>query len=489
MGGPSLSTVIVGGGITGLATAYYLEQAAAKHGWDLTGVLVEREQRLGGKLLTIDAAGFLVEGGPDSFLTLKPWALRMAVELGMEDDVLYQQSEGVFLLHGGRLHRIPAGVVGLVPTRPWALLGASFLSWRGKLRAGLEPFIRPRRDGGQESLGEFMRRRLGPEAAQRLAEPFTAGIYAGDALQLGVRDLFPTLVEWEDRYGSLTAGRRAARATSAGRPPARPFASLRGGMGSLTQAIIGSLRRFTLHTGKGVTAIARDVGEDHSAYRISFEDGESIIADSVAMTVPARPAATVLRTLVPKVASILDELSAVSTGSVALAYRREAVDHPLTGSGFLAPRGEPSPFTGCTWSSSKWAERAPSGWVLLRAFVGSAGDESFLNRDDPDLVRLVAEGLRPLLGLRGEPSRAWVHRWPGAMPQYRVGHGARMDRLDQAMADHPGLFLTGASYRGIGIPDCIRQAQETAARMEQMVLQRAVRPDRQDPKIMSERHA
>jgi oxygen-dependent protoporphyrinogen oxidase len=251
-------------------------------------------------------------------------------------------------------------------------------------------------------------------------------------------------------------------------------------MASLPQAIIESLGRFTLQTGKNVAAIVPDGPTQRSAHRVYFEDGDSNVADIVAVTIPARPAAMLLGDLVPKAASILGDVPSVSTASVALAYRREDVDHPLNGSGFLVPRGEPSPFTGCTWSSSKWEGRAPSGWVLLRAFVGNAGNETFADRDDADLVGMVAEGLRPLLGLRGEPSRVWVHRWPGAMPQYRVGHGDSMDELERAMAGHPGLFLAGASYRGIGVPDCIRQAQETADRIVRTISQRDDAPGRHE---------
>ena len=469
MGNGAVTVAIVGGGITGLATAYYLEQAAATEGWDLTGAVLERDQRLGGKLLTTTVDGCLVEGGPDSILTQKPWALRLLDELGMGSEVIYQQTDGVYLLHGGRLHRIPRGLVGPVPTRPFALLGASFLSWRGKLRAGLEPFLHRRRDDGEESLGDFLRRRLGTEAAQRLVEPFTAGVYAGDPLELGTRQLFPTLVDWEDRYGSLAAGIRAARARATGGSPPRPFASLRRGMASLPQAIADGLRSLKLLPGKQVTTIVRGRQDGRPVYRLALEGGDSLDADCVALTIPAPGAASVLRSLVPEAASLLGPMSFASTCSVSLAFRRQAVGHPLNGSGFLVPRSEPSPLTGCTWSSAKWRERATEGWVLLRAFVGWARDESFMQQDDPDLIRTVTEALRPLLGLRGNPERTWVRRWPGAMPQYRVGHGPWLDAVDRAMSGQPGLFLAGASYRGIGVPDCVRQGQETAQRMARLV--------------------
>jgi oxygen-dependent protoporphyrinogen oxidase len=469
----ALSAAIVGGGITGLATAYYLEQAAAAEGWDITGVVLERDSRMGGKLLTTTLDGFLVEGGPDSILTQKPWALRLLDELGMGGEVIQQQANGVFLLHGGKLHRIPRGLVGPVPTKPLDLLGASFLTWRGKLRAGLEPLVPRRRDGEEESLGGFLRRRLGTDVAQNLVETFTAGVYAGDPLELGTRQLFPTLVDWEERHGSLAKGIRAARAHATVGSPPRPFVSLRRGMSSLPQAIAEGLRSFKLLPGKRVTNIARGRGNERPLYELTVDGGEPIIADCVALTIPAPGAASVLRTILPEAADLLDQMSFASTCSVSLAFRREAVGNPLDGSGFLVPRTEPSPVTGCTWSSAKWPGRAGEGWVLLRAFVGWAGDASFMQRDDPDLVRSVTEALRPLLDLRGEPERTWVQRWPEGMPQYKVGHGPWVESVDRAMSAEPGLFLAGASYRGIGVPDCVRQGQETAQRMASLVSQPA----------------
>lgn len=472
MGRPAVSVAIVGGGITGLATAHYVEKVAREEGWGLNGVLVEQEPRLGGKLLTLDEEGFLVEGGPDSFLTQKPWALHLIRDLGMEHDLLSSPVRGISLLHQGRLRSIPQGLVGAVPSRPWALWRASFLSWRGKFRASLEPFIRPRRNGEEESLGAFLRRRLGAEVAQRLAEPFTASIYAGDAQQLSLRDLFPELARWEGEHGSLTRGLRAARARSGDAPPASPFSSLRKGMASLPQSIASGLRAFTLHQGRRVEGLTCDREAVRPLYRLSLEGGEVITADCVILATPAHSAASLVRSIAPETAQLLEQLSFASTASVSLAFKRESVAHSLSGSGFLVPRAEACPITACTWVSSKWPGRTPAGWVLLRAFVGWMQDSSFMEQENAALVRQVTEALRPLLGIRGEPEQAWVHRWPQAMPQYQVGHLAWADAVEHTLAGYPGLFLTGASYRGIGVPDCIRQAKETAERFRGLMSQR-----------------
>ncbi|MBI4329266.1 MAG: protoporphyrinogen oxidase [Chloroflexi bacterium] len=487
-----LNVAIVGGGVTGLATAYYLEQAAKAEGWDLHGVLVEQEGSLGGKALTVDEGGFLVEGGPDACLTQKPWALSLVKALGMEGEIVFPRAQGVFLLHRGQLHPIPQGLIGPVPTRPSALWRASFLSWRGKLRASLEPLVPRRASGEDEALGAFLRRRLGAEVARRLVEPFTAGVYLADAERLSLRALFPTLAEWERHYGSLAGGLRARRGLSQAHPPSmNPFFSLRRGMASLPQAVARHLDRFTVLLGRRALGLARTGDERRFGYRLFLEGGDPIEADFVVLAIPAPYAAALVRSFAPSAASLLDQMTFASAASVGLAFRREDVAHPLNGSGFVVPRGEPSPITACTWSSAKWEGRAPQGWVLLRAFVGWAEDSSFLDMDDPALIKSVTGALRPLMGLAGEPEHAWVQRWPEAMPQYRVGHLAWLDRVEHALAGYPGLYVAGASYRGIGIPDCVRQGEETAQRLRQAVSQRSrggeeasisgIGPSRSDP--------
>ena len=469
MEGPSFSVVVVGGGVAGLSAAYYLEQAASEEGWDLSGVLMERERRLGGKLLTLDEQGFLIESGPDSFLRAKPWALQLVSELGIEDQVVYPETARVFLLRHRRLHAIPEGMVGLVPSSPWAIWKSSFLSLRGKVRASLERFVRARRDGKTESLGAFLRRRLGVEAAEVLAEPFTAGVYGGDAQEMSLRALFPMLADWEERYGSLTGGIRAARGRSGRSPSGSAFCSLRDGMASLPQAIAARLQRFTVLEGKAVSKLDR-VGEgERPRFRLSLDGDKTVDADFVVLAIPAGDAAPLVHLIAPEASRLLGRLAYAHAGSVHLAFSRGAVAHPLNGSGFLVPRSEPSPVTGCTWVSSKWPERSQDGSVLIRAFLGWAKDDSFVDQSDDALVGQVTEHLRPLLGLQGAPERAWVHRWPEGMPQYEVDHLAWLDSLDDALATHPGLLLTGASYRGIGVPDCVRQGKEAAQRVREMV--------------------
>ena len=473
------SAVIVGGGVTGLAIAWELERAAREDGLEASIALVEREPALGGKLRTVREDGYVVEAGPDGFLIRKPWALDLANELGLEDEVIHTRAAGASLLRKGRLHPIPRGLMGPAPASPRDVWGASFLSWRGRLRASLEPLVRARADGGPESLGGFLSRRLGAELTDTLLEPLTAGIYGGDAHGMDMEVLFPTLRQWERSHGSLMRGMRESRKAARGRPqPPSAFFSLRGGAQRFAEAIAERLERTQILSGRTAAAIApagHGEGGSAPAYRVTLDDGRALEADAVALATPAPDAARLVSPFAPELGAALARLRMTATGSVALAFPRERVAHPLDSSGFLMPRTEAGLITGCTWMSSKWPGRSPDGRVLLRAFTGWARDESFLERSDAELIEAATETLRPLLGLRGAPERAWVSRWEQGLPRYTVEHGAWLEEVERELARFPGLFLGGASYRGIGVPDCVRQGRETAARIHALARERAAR--------------
>lgn len=463
-----LSVAIVGGGITGLATAYYLEKTAAQLGWDLSAYLIESEARLGGKVLSEQDGGFVLEGGPDELLTYKPWALRLVRELGLEGEVITRNTSRFYLLHRGRLRLVPEELAGAVPRSLWGLWTSPLLSWQGKARASLEPFIPQRRDAADEAVGTFLRRRLGHEWTQRLGEPMTASIYAGDAERLSLLALFPTLADWERSHKSLSRGLRQARALARGARPSQPFVSLVRGLASLTQAIVPHLPSHHVFLGRRAISISRSPNSASSRFGVLLDNGERLEASHVVLTTPSYSTATLLRDIAPAAAELLVQLPYVSTASVTLAFRDDQVTRPLDGSGFLVPRGEPFPLTGCSWSSAKWPRRVPKGFALVRAFLGQAGDQNMLEQDDAGLTRRATEALRPILGLRGQPARVWVHRWPRAMPQYEVGHLDWLAAVDRALADFPGLLLAGSAYRGIGVPDCVRQGQEAAERIRQL---------------------
>ena len=460
------TAVIVGGGITGLSAAWYLEKSASEDGRDISIALVERDSQLGGKIRTFNEDGFTIEAGPDGFLIRKPWAYQLANDLGLAEDIVYTQASGASLLRYGRLHDIPRGLMGPAPAGLRDIWSASFLSWRGKVRASLEPLVKRRETPGHESLGHFLSRRLGSELTDTLLEPLTAGIYGGHAYNTSLNALFPMLEQWEESYGSITRGMREARKLASGRPqPPSAFFSLTNGTGALVSAMADSLRRTEIISGHAAVTVERpgDEGE-RRGWRVSLDDGRTLDSDVVVLANPARDAARLVESSATGLAARLEDMKSSAAGSVYLAFPRDSVARLPDGTGYLAPRSEQGLVTGCTLMSSKWPGRSPDDHVLMRAFLGGSGDESFLDYGDEELAEIATETLRPLFGIQGDAERHWVQHWQEGMPQYKVDHTNWMDGLNREIEAYPGLFLCGSSYRGIGVPDCVRQGREAAER-------------------------
>lgn len=458
--------VVVGGGITGLATAYYLQRSAAAEHCEVA--VLEAAPRPGGKLRTERRDGFLLEAGPDSFLTGKPGAVELCRELGLAHALIPQsQPRGAYVLRRGRLVPIPAGMRLVHPTRPWALLRSPLLSPGGRIRALAHPLVPPRRGAGEEedeSVGAFVQRRYGAELLRVLGEPLLAGIHLADPWRLSLAATFPAL---------RSAGRRpAASPPNPPDPPPElshlrgsPFASLSGGMEQLAGALAARLGR-SLRTGAAAAAIDRATG----GYRVRLQAhagraaGEELTAAAVVVTTPAAAAAPLVSRLNPALAQLLGAAEAASSAIVTLGYPRVALPRP--GSGFVVPRGEGSRLLACTWSSGKWAGRAPAGGTLVRGFVGGWRQPELLAQTDAELIALVADELAAILGggfaQARRPAISRVQRWPGGTPLYRVGHHRWLAQAQAAAAATPGLWLAGAAYAGAGIPDCIRQARATA---------------------------
>ena len=462
--------VVVGGGITGLATAYYLQRSAAAGRLDV--MVLEAAPRPGGKLRTECRDGFLIEAGPDSFLTAKPAAVELCRELGLADAMIPQlQPRGAYVLRRGRLVPIPAGMRLVHPTRPWALLRSPLLSPAGRLRALAHPLVPPRRDAGaDQSVGAYVQRRYGAELLRVLGEPLLAGIHLADPWQLSLAATFPALHAPQPRDGpsSHSSARRPAATLPAQSPHLRgsPFVSLTGGMQQLSSALAARLGG-SLRTGTAVAAIRAAA----RGYRLRLEgpaagNGEELAASAVVVTTPAAAAARLVNRLNPPLAELLGAAEATSSAIVTLGYRDPEVALPLPGSGFLVPRGEGSRLLACTWSSGKWARRAPDGGVLVRGFVGGWRHPELLGHSDDELVALVRAELAGILGAGfaadAPPAVREVQRWPHGTPLYRVGHRTWLAQVRQACAATPGLWLAGAPYDGVGIPDCIRQAHVTA---------------------------
>ncbi len=461
----SRHVVIVGGGIAGLATAYYLQKIAAADAVPLQITLVERDARLGGKIVTALEDGFVVEGGPDSFITQKPWALQLCRELGLSDRLMgtNDAQRAVYIWRRGRLRKMPDGMLLVVPTRFLPFITSDVISWPGKLRMGLDLFIPPRQDDADESLAAFIRRRLGQEALDVLAEPMMAGIHVSDAERLSLLATFPRYRDIERKYGSLTRGMiasrraqaRAASASGNGHGRTTVFMTLRDGLQELVSAIGGALTA-TLITGRGVHAIARTA----VGYRLTLDDGRALDADAVVLATPAYVSAALLRPLKPELADRLEAIRYVSTATVSLGFAAADLARPLNGFGFVVPRQEPTRLLACTWTSTKFTHRARPGAVLLRAFVGGPRREDLVALDDKALIALVREELAGIMGISATPILARVYRWPRGNPQYDVGHLERVAQIEALCP--PGLYLTGSAYRGVGLPDCIQQGQATA---------------------------
>lgn len=444
-----MKVAVVGGGIAGLAAAYY----ARKQGFSVTLI----DPRPGGKIITDSSDGFVIEGGPDSFITQKPAAAALCHELGLELIGTNDDRRKIYILRHGRLHEMPDGLMMVVPTRFWPFVKSPLISWRGKLRMGLEGFIQPRSSNGDESLAAFIRRRLGQEALEVLAEPMMAGIYVADAETLSLKATFPRFLEMEQKYGSLTRGMLAGTKHKHSSKTSL-FMTVKGGLQGLVEALCQHLNDVIV-PGRMVTALTRTDG----AYQLTCNDGTKLTADAVVLATPAYISAGLVRPFSTELADLLKAVRYVSTATITLGYRREDVNHPLDGFGFVIPHSEPTRLLACTWTSTKFDHRAPEGHVLLRAFIGGTRQQHLVSLPDSELVNIVREEYQQMMGITAAPVITRVFRWQQANPQYDVGHLERVDRMDSLCP--PGMYLTGSAYRGVGLPDCIMQAQQTVQKM------------------------
>ncbi len=458
-----MRVAIVGGGIAGLAAAYYLQEGAREAGVPLEYSLIESDPRLGGKIVTYQQDGFVVEGGPDSFLTQKPWAVELCRRLGIEDRLIgtNEASRKVYILWKGKLQELPDGVLLIVPTRltPFAL--STLISPLGKLRMGMDLLIPARQDRSDESVADFVRRRLGSEALDKIAEPLMGGIHTSDPERQSLQASFPRFVDLERKHGSLMkgmlAGRRTHRPSTGKTLPA--FMTLRGGLEEMTSAVAARLQDGRVLLGRSVVRMSRD---QDRGYRLRLDDGAQLEADAVVLATPARASARLVAETDQALADRLDSIRYVSTATVSFGYRKDTLSHSLKGFGFVIPGKEGRRITGCTWTSTKFDDRAPEGMALVRCFLGSATNELPALLPEEEMVAVAREEIHSIMGLDAEPILTYVHRWQDSHPQYDVGHLDLMAEIDARCASHPGLYLAGSSYRGVGIPDCIHSGQLAA---------------------------
>lgn len=448
--------VIIGGGIAGLAAAYRCEQLT-----DYVAVtLVEREPRLGGKILTEHSDGFVVEGAPDSFLSRKPRGVGLCAELGLTGQLHGRRPEyaKTFVRRHGALHRLPTGLTGMIPTNLEALAEHTLISPGGQARLAAESTLPPAPPNGDESVAHFVTRRLGREVYEQLVEPLMSGIYAGDGEQLSLAATFPQLRQLELKHGSLLKGLTASTPPPNPNPPHAPFVSLPGGMATLVEAIEQRLTRTRIVRGQGATVVERHNG----GYQITLADGEQLPADALIMATPAFVTAALLAAVSPALAALHRQIPYVSAAIVTLGFAESDLSEPLDGYGYVIPQVEETDLLACTWTSSKWAGRAPAGQALLRVYAGRYGRRDVTLLDDKMLLDLAQGEIAEILGINAPPARWWIHRWPQAMPQYLLGHPERLAAIEETLTETPGLFLAGAAYRGVGIPDCIESGENAA---------------------------
>ncbi len=469
---------IVGGGITGLAAANRLVEVGREHGTPLTVRVLEASDRLGGHIRTERVGGYLLEAGPDTLLARKPAAARLCERIGLAREIvpLGGRNARTEVVRRGRLVRVPDGFLMMAPGRLGPFLRSPLLSLRGKVRMMREPWIAPRSDAGEdESLASFVERRFGREVLERVAEPIVAGLYTARAEDLSLKLTLPRFLEMERREGSvIRALRRAARAHGSGSTSAGgqgSFLALRGGLGRLTEELVARLPAGSVATRTPVETVRYDGVAQ--AWKVRCADGRSLEAGALVLACPAPDSSRMLRATDPDLAARLTELEYASCATVTLAYRRPDVGAPLRSFGFFVPRSEGLPLLACSYVSEKFEGRGPEDTVVLRAFLGGATRPDVLEEEDEGLLDRTHTTLARLLRVEGQPVLRRVHRFPGSMPQYRVGQARWIAEVRARAERHSGLFFAGSTVGALGLPDCIQSGEEAAECAIESVARRA----------------
>lgn len=467
--------VVVGGGISGLAAAYRLQEKSQRLPFPVDIKLLEASGRLGGVIQTIDHDGFLLEGGPDSFISEKPWGVDLCQQLGLAPHLIGSSKahRRSFIVRRGRLLPVPDGFYLLAPTQLWPFVTTPIFSWPGKLRIAAD-LILPRKnhtaENEDESLADFVRRRLGQEALERMAQPMVGGIYTSDPEQLSLRATMPRFLEMERRYRSVILGilRQRRRMTSAGEDQPRGpryslFLSFDRGMQTLVNSLQSKLPAESVRLHTKVDSLVRN--PDTSRWVLNLRDGTRLEADGVCLALASYQSANLVQHLDSTLSEKLRLVPYASTATVNLAYRRAAIPHSLDGFGFVVPAIERRQILACTFCHVKFEGRAPRDSALLRAFVGGALQPKALELEDPEMIRVVRQDLHDLLGIAAEPIFSRVERHPQAMAQYQVGHLQWVAEIESRIQVHATLQLAGNAFTGVGIPDCAHRGAECADRM------------------------
>ncbi|RBW69394.1 protoporphyrinogen oxidase [Bacillus taeanensis] len=446
---------IIGGGMTGLAAAYYLQKEIKEKKLPITYTLIESSNRLGGKIQTDYTNGFIIEQGPDSFLARKKSAGKLAADVGLSDELVSNSTGQAYVLSNAKLHPIPGGAVMGIPTELGPFMSTSLFSPAGKARAALD-LVLPRKSGSNEdqSLGRFFRRRLGDEVVENLIEPLLSGIYAGDIDRLSLMSTFPQFYEVEQKHRSLIFGMKKTRPKSKKEPNKKPsmFLTLKNGLESLVHKVEEQLNPHSIYKNTSV----KKVTKEDRGYMLTFVNGETLYADAVIMTTPHNVTAKMFNNY--SFMNSFHDTPSTTVATVAMAFDESALKQELNGTGFVISRQEDFTITACTWTNKKWPHTTPDGKVLLRCYVGRAGNSRIVEEKDEVIVKTVLDDLNKIMKIEGRPEFYRITRLRESMPQYTVGHKYRLEAMKSRLkSELSGVFLAGMSYGGVGIPDCIDQ--------------------------------
>jgi oxygen-dependent protoporphyrinogen oxidase len=463
--------IVIGGGIAGLAAAHRLIELNNERSLDLEVLLLEASPRLGGTIATERVGDFLVEAGPDSFITEKPWALRLCERLGLTSRLVSTHAayQKIHVVHRGKLVALPEGFFLLAPTRLWPFIETPLFSWSGKLRVACEIFLPRGEMNDDESLGSFVRRRFGAEVLERVAQPLVGGIYASDPNKLSLAATIPRFKEMERSKRSViwamwSEQRRRTRNREAGSGARWSlFVTFAGGMQEFVDTIARHLPEGSVRLNSPAANILHD--ESKKTWSVITGGNETLTAAGVILATPAFRSGELLASVSSEAAGELKKIAYASTATVSLAYRREDFSRTLDSFGFVVPAIERRKIMACTFSSLKYLGRSPESHVLLRAFIGGSLQPELFQDDDATMGKNVREELSGLLGVTAQPLLTRVWRHPDSMPQYHVGHEARIKQIETALSKFPGLALAGGAYHGVGISDCVRTGEEAAEKV------------------------
>ncbi len=456
---------VIGAGISGLSTAFAIERLAAEAGLDVSVTVLEKKDRVGGKIWSLREEGYLCEWGPNGFLDSKPMTLDLCENLGIRGSLLRSDDNARkrFIYSGGRLNRLPENGP--------SFLKSKLISWPGKARLALEPLIPAKRDGVDETLADFARRRLGQEALDKLIAPMVSGIFAGDPETMSLESCFPRIHQLEQEYGGLIramvmlarqkkAERKAGKVVSSAAGPGGVLTSFAGGIQELTDGTRRGLRG-EVRTGAAVETILRKEG----GFELRLEKGGSVDAEVVVAAGPSYALSGMVEGLHPGMARTLVDIPYATMNVVCFGYRREKIPGELDGFGYLIPKKEGKQILGTLWDSSIFPHRAPQGHVLLRSMMGGATNPAAIELSEAEVRARTMADLKEIMGIEAEPDFVRIFRHPRAIPQYTLGHGRRLADLEEAASALPGFFFTGNAFFGVGINDCVHASNQVAGRV------------------------